>query len=105
MKKRGDLCSEIDNTKKLILISKRSQVSFFIILAILIVIAIAIFFIFKMKITEEGKEKISPEIAPIYSFVENCIKDTGEDSIFFIGQTGGYFVNPEESTSEYGVSY
>ena len=71
---------------------KRGQTSIFIIIAILIVAIIVLFFVFKGNIL--NKEKIPVEVQPIYSFVENCIKQTGEDGVYQIGQTGGYYYAP-----------
>ena len=79
-------------------LKEKSQVSVFIILAIVIIAVILIYFVFKSNILNLGKEIVSPEVAPIYSFVDDCVKKTGEDAVYYIGQTGGYFVNPETST-------
>ena len=70
---------------------KRGQITLFVIIAILLVSAIGVVVytqreVFGIKLTSE-----SPEIRPISSFVENCIKSTGEDALIFTGQQGGYF--------------
>lgn len=81
---------------------KSAQVTIFIIIAIVIVAAILIFIL----IRNNGilKSNISPEIKPIYISVENCIKDTAENAVYYVGQTGGYFISPEQST-EFGIAY
>ncbi len=76
----------------------RAQISIFVILAIVVVGIILIYFAFKSDVLSIGKDTVSPEVAPIYSFVDNCVKKTSEDAVYYIGQTGGYFVNPEAST-------
>jgi hypothetical protein len=47
---------------------------------------------------------VNPEVSSIKTFVEECIKGTGEDAVLFIGQSGGYFLGTASSTSE-GVPY
>ena len=79
--------------------SKHSQTSIFIIIAILIVAIIVLFFVFKGNIL--NKEKIPVEVQPIYSFVENCIKQTGEDGVYQIGQTGGRSFNLDSLEEEF----
>lgn len=83
---------------------KRGQLSVFIILAIVIVAAIGLFFLFQSSISDSGKEVIDPQIAPVYSFVENCVLDTAYEAVYFIGDTGGYYNLPELSTSN-NVAY
>ena len=83
--------------------NKRGQVSIFIILSILIVGFIIILFIiyngdFSIKRT------INPEIQPIYNYVSDCLKITGEDAVEYAGFTGGYYTIPNESIDE-GIAY
>jgi len=82
--------------------SKLSQISIFIIIAVLIIAVIGIFFFTRLDILNFNN--INPEVKPIYSFVESCVKQTGEDAVYRIGQTGGYFEIPE-SASENNVAY
>lgn len=66
----------------------KSQVTIFIIIAILIIAGVVLFFAFKGGI--EKKEIISPEVAPVQEFVEECLEEIGEEVIYKIGQQGGY---------------
>ncbi len=79
----------------------KSQTTIFIILAIIIVAIIAIYFVFRSNLSGE---KVEPEVEPIYSFIENCIQETGENAVYDIGQSGGYFIISEPSTNS-GVAY
>ena len=80
----------------------RGQITIFIIIAILIIAVVVLFFSFRGGI---GKEKpISPEIASIQNFVEECIYDTGESALYFIGLHGGYYLPSKFSTS-LGIPY
>jgi len=75
---------------------KRGQVSAFIIFAIFIVGIIVILFIYFKPNLET--EKVNPDALPIYNYVNDCLKETGEKAVFYIGQTGGYFIKPNLST-------
>ena len=90
--------------KLYIKMQKRGQVSVFIIVAILIVALIVVFFIFKNQILNGTDENISPDVKPIHDFVSQCISKVGEEGVYYIGQTGGYFYSPNIST-EYGIAY
>ena len=81
---------------------KRAQVTIFIIIAVLVIGAVALFFTLRGDLQRE--EVYSPEVAPIVNFVEECIYDTGEEVIYTIGQGGGYYFPPEKST-ETGIAY
>jgi hypothetical protein len=82
---------------------KRGQVTVFIILAIIFIVGIGVFFFVRSDISIGG-EKVNPDVQPIYSSVENCLKEVGEDAIEYVGQTGGYFTLPELST-ETSIAY
>ncbi len=68
--------------------SKRGQVTIFIIIAILVIGAVALFFIVKEGL---GKEAYSSEIAPVANFVEECLEDSLVDVVYRIGEGGGYY--------------
>jgi hypothetical protein len=71
---------------------KKSQVTVFIIIGIIIIVVIALFLIFRARTGPGPDGGISPVIKPIYGFVEECIKETGEDAVEIISLTGGYFI-------------
>ncbi len=81
--------------------SKRGQITIFIIIAIIFIASLALYFIFKGGLRDEI---ISPESEEIYLFVQACIYETGKDAIYDIGQSGGYFVASEPSTDS-GIPY
>ncbi len=92
-----------DNIKRL-KFKRSAQISVFIVIAILIVAAIVLYFIIQENFLNTGNEKIPLEVQPIYSSVQECIKKTAENDIYYIGQTGGYFTTPNIST-DYGIAY
>lgn len=76
-----------------LLIFKKSQVTLIIIVAILIFVLIVIFSLINNK-------NLNPEIKPIYSYVDECVKEVGKSAILDTSAYGGYFVSPELSLNE-----
>ena len=68
---------------------KRAQVSFFIILAVLVVIIAVSFFLLQ---TASEPEIPDIETATLKSYVEACMKSTAEEAVFHTGRNGGYFI-------------
>lgn len=81
---------------------KKGQITIFIIIAVLIIAVVGLFFVFKGGIQKE--KPVNPEVAPIQNFVEECIYDTGENALYFIGLHGGYYVPSKFSTFQ-GIPY
>lgn len=75
---------------------KKGQISIFIIIAIIIAAVIGAILI--LKGNSVPKERVFPEIQPVYSYYESCIKETGERAIYSIGWSGGYYTFPDYST-------
>jgi hypothetical protein len=84
---------------------KRGQVTIFIILAVVIVLAIGIILFIQNRGADTGEELIAPEISHVHSFVENCIEDVGVESVFHIGRTGGYSQGAELAMEDTNVAY
>lgn len=82
---------------------KSAQISVFIIVAILIVAVVALYFLIQENFGI-GNEKVSPIVKPLYSSIQECIKKTAENDVYYIGQTGGYFTAPNISTDT-GIAY
>jgi len=82
---------------------KRSQTTIFIIIGVILIVAILLFVILK-KPVEPGKKTVHPNIQPVYSYVENCVKEVGERAILYIGTTGGYY-NTVELSNDQGVAF
>lgn len=78
---------------------KTGQVAIFVIVAILIVSVVVLFFVLR-----EGVGRDSPELNNVNSFVRDCIRSSGEDVLYELGQHGGYFIPTKLSTNS-GVAY
>ncbi|MFC1801760.1 hypothetical protein ACFLZB_04835 [Nanoarchaeota archaeon] len=77
--------------------NKRGQVTIFIIIGIIIVVALVLFFALRSSLVEQQLEVARPvveqiptEFEPIRIFTEDCIKVTAEDGLTRLGQQGGY---------------
>ncbi len=69
--------------------NRRGQVTIFIIIAILIVAAVALFFTLRGGVEKE--KTLSPEIVPIKNFVDECLEDSLGKVVYRIGEGGGYY--------------
>jgi len=83
---------------------KRAQVTIFVIIAILIIAGIVGFFYVKNK-TSLLTPTISKDVQPVYNFVQDCLKETGENALIRIGEQGGYFLIFDEPSIEGRIPY
>lgn len=81
---------------------KKSQVTIFVILGIIIIFILALIFSLKYDILsnyfEQKNTNVPEQIIPIDNFVKNCIKETSYDALYLIGKQGGYFIVPKLAT-------
>ena len=82
--------------------NKKAQVTIFVIIAILIIAAVGLFFVLKSSVGE--KPKYPTETSQVYKFVQQCLEDSSELALYYIGMHGGYYL-PSNNTLEYGVPY
>ena len=66
----------------------RGQVTIFVIIAVLIVVTVILFFVFREKIS--GEKPLDVNVAPAYDYVINCLEETGNNAIKDVGEKGGY---------------
>jgi hypothetical protein len=78
--------------------NKRAQVTIFIIVALLIIAAIVVFFLFRGN-TNTGNG--SPEISPIYTKTLSCLESTTKEGVKYVALQGGYYNIPEELSVYY----
>jgi len=75
--------------------NKKGQVTIFIVIAVIIIVVILALFI-KINNNNSKYNSIPQNVQPVYSFVENCIKTTGEDAIVYTSMHGGYSSEPSD---------
>ncbi len=100
--KRSNSRPESDFRFKFLPDSKRSQITPFIIIAIVIVSFLLLYFIIKSNLSVSG---INPNVKEVYNYVQECIEKVGNDALFHIGDTGGYFFVPNLSTENERAYY
>ncbi len=76
-------------------LSSKSQVSIFMILALIIILGGVLYFFYQRLSVEREVEIVHPDIAPIREYIENCIKSAAEDGLDRIGLSGGYITVPD----------
>lgn len=84
--------------------SVKAQVTIFVIIAIVLVAGIGGYFLLKDKI-KSAELEVPVEVKPIYDFVQKCLKETAENSLFRIGEQGGYFLIFDEPSIEGRIPY
>ncbi|MBI4116721.1 hypothetical protein HY449_03170 [Candidatus Pacearchaeota archaeon] len=73
---------------------KKGQLTIFIILALVLVGAVVLFFAFQNNLI---RQPTNPDAGRVQNFVQNCIKQEGEETIYQTGKNGGYFFPPNFS--------
>jgi hypothetical protein len=81
------------------MVVKRGQVTIFIIIALVIVVAISLYVILRDSV---GGIVVPPEVEPVYSYYLSCINDGAFVGSQILGQQGGYIESPDFSP---GSSY
>lgn len=71
--------------------NKKAQLTLFIILGILILIAGGIVFYYSTTSQEQEMETLPPSAETIKSFIDSCIDKTTKEGIYFIALQGGYY--------------
>jgi hypothetical protein len=71
--------------------SRKGQVAIFIIIAIVIVALVALFFVFKGRISVSD---INPELKPVYDYYISCVEASVESGVKISSSQGGYIELP-----------
>ncbi|MAH06708.1 hypothetical protein CMI38_00475 [Candidatus Pacearchaeota archaeon] len=84
------------------MVSKKSQVTVFVILGIVLVGGLLVFFLAR----DSGKiDVVSPEVEPVYNFVLKCLDKVSNDAVYEVMNTGGYYDLPELVTDNHVAYY
>src|SRR3989338_8554539 len=91
---------------------KKGQITLFIILGIIILVAFAlIFYLLQSKAEGDNSEiqniqSFELSTSHINSYVQSCIETVGEDALSWIGDHGGFFEAPTYNAGDYeGIAY
>jgi len=75
------------------MINKRGQITIFIVIAIVVVVAIIGYFLLKGSSIET---RVNPEVQPVYDYMAECFQESLGESVVIIGIQGGYITIPED---------
>ena len=81
-----------------IIMRKRGQVTIFIIIAIVLIAAIGLYFVFRDSF---NVKEIPSEIDFVYVHIISCLEETTEQGINYISLQGGYYEVPKQLSIEY----
>lgn len=82
---------------------KKGQLTYFILLSVIIFIAAG--FVFYVNGRNKTKElEMSFDVSPITNFIESCVRDEGENAVIFISEHGGYYNLPSNHYEKFGLS-
>jgi len=75
---------------------RKGQVTVFIIIGIIIVIAAALFFVYRGTISQKLTETMNPEIKPLRLYIEDCAEQSVQKAVELAALQGGYINLPEQ---------
>lgn len=75
--------------------SRKAQATIFMVMAVLILVIGLFYFYSDNQAAGKKARYVQPELVPIKSYVENCMKNIAEDGLQRIGFSGGYISIPE----------
>jgi len=109
---RKNLENFLVSSKNSLRVSRRGQITVFIIIGIFILLVIAGLLFMRgsfQRAEIENKEDNIIDSAQlggdVQNYIENCIERTGEDGIHFIGEQGGYYDLPEVYDSDFNLPF
>ena len=77
---------------------KKGQVTIFIIIAIILIAAVGLYFVFRDKISVQN---IPSEIEPVYINIISCLEETIEEGVEYLALHGGYYEVPKSISITY----
>ncbi|NCN22546.1 hypothetical protein GW934_03595, partial [Candidatus Falkowbacteria bacterium] len=86
---------------------KRGQVTVFIILGIVVLVAIALVFMFRSELVSQDFESemnsiiVPQQLVPVKQYFDACLIDVAEEGIMVLGEQGGYIKIPEDITPRF----
>ena len=78
---------------------KKAQIAVFIILGVMLIAGGLTYYVSRSSSNDSSKEDINPKLVPVYSFVEDCIKQIGENAVYELSKKGGYYKIPKLNTN------
>lgn len=82
----------------------KAQITLFVIISVLIVTVTILLVLSTLSSSDPNIIKVDPEFKPVYAYVKSCVDKTAKEAVFYIGDTGGYYLVPELAT-ENNIAY
>ena len=80
--------------KRVFFEGKKAQVALFLIIAFIIIVLGMTYFFYQNQLGGKKPEIVQPELVPLKTYVETCLKQITDDGLQTIGLTGGYIDIP-----------
>ncbi len=97
MKAKRRWCNKDSSISRIFIKSKSAQVTIFIIIGILLVLALLIVvFVKRESLTVKPEELLPTSKGAVASYISSCIKQLGEDALSRLGEQGGYVTLPQD---------
>ena len=96
-----DVASSLSRKKRLIFPSKKAQVTIFIIIGLVLVLAVVLVIALKQElVTFKPGEIIPTQKGKVEQFITACIEQVGDDALAKVGAQGGYIDVPAQITQD-----
>ncbi len=97
METKRKRCATDSSISHILIKSKSAQVTIFIIIGILLVLALLIIvFVKRESLTVKPEELLPTSKGAVASYISGCIKQLGEDALSRLGEQGGYVTLPQD---------
>src|SRR3989344_1905776 len=88
--------------------SKRGQITIFIIIGIIFLVFILLFSWLRFSTLKETFTAQKVEVsfsAPVLNYIQSCLDKTAEEAVFFIAEHGGYYELPDLADLKFNLPY
>ncbi len=97
MKTKRKRCATDSSISHIFITTRSGQVTIFIIIGILLVLALLIVvFVKRESLTIKPEELLPTSKGAVASYISSCIKQLGEDALSRLGEQGGYVILPQD---------
>ncbi|MCK4589765.1 MAG: hypothetical protein KAT77_04930 [Nanoarchaeota archaeon] len=90
-------------------LKKRGQITIFIIIGVILLIAVALILLLRsttvekeLEVEEKAAQELPSELAPIESYIQSCLEKASEEALWQVGAQGGYINIPDPKTTFQG---
>jgi len=84
--------------------SKKGQITVFIIIGIIVLLVLAIFLSQRQLVVKAPEAPTAINVAPVQSYIQGCLEKTAKDAVLTVALQGGYYLPPENSLRFLGVN-